>query len=84
MLERRLHLSIFASHHVVMLHHLEAVLLFQQFSLIHTSSSEYQEVDDVFQSNIYLTSNKTGQHNFNGGLQIGVTRAGMTGSGDPL
>ena len=77
MLERRLHLSIFASHHmldsqhVVMLHHLEAVLLFQQFSLIHTSSSEYQEVDDVFQSNIYLTSNKTGQHNFNGGLQLG-------------
>ena len=48
MLERRLHLSIFASHHmldsqhVVMLHHLEAVLLFQQFSLIHTSSSEWR------------------------------------------
>ena len=46
---------------------------------------EEQEVDDVFQPNIHLTTNKTGQHNYRGShsslLESGVTRAGMTGPG---
>ena len=82
--------------HVVMLHHLKAMLLFQQFSHTHTSYcdgfvfnkqilsegvGEPGEVDNVFQSDIQLTSHKTGQHNYKGShcslLEIGV--AGVRG-----
>ena len=47
---------------------------------------EEQEVDDVLQSNLYLESNETGQHAFQGSrssllLEIKAARAGMRGTG---